>query len=194
MSAIATEQTTRRWWRRPNVWFAVVLIGINLFAWFFAFGRSGIDENWVVAEPVLHPEIAEIRANWQSGEAVGETFSVTVTDQMAMETIAWFVQPPPELPFSTPQVRIHEDYVEGGGILKVAGLQMPVLGRANVWLENGKVTGEVTSLSVSGADAPAIVVQATDQAKAIYDDLSFPIEITKMELREGEVYLEGVYR
>lgn len=188
------NERLHRWWRRPNIWIGAVLIGLNLFAWFVAFGRGGIDDEWVIAEPTLHPEIAEIRANWQSGDAAGESFRITVTDQMAMETIAWFVEPPPDLPFSTPQVRIHEGYVEGGGVLKLAGLQMPVLGRANVWLENGKVTGEVTSLTVSGAAAPRIVVQATDQAKAIYDDLSFPIEITYMELREGEVYLEGVYR
>lgn len=194
MIAINKEQPTKkRWWRQKNVWIVLALLLLNVFAWYQISERKG-REGFVVVEPILHPEIAEIRANWQSGDAVGETFSVTVTDQMAMETITWFLAPRSDLPFNTPQVFIHEDRIVGGGIVTLLGLKTPVLGTAEVWLENGKVTGEVASLQVSGTSAPQFIIDATDQAKSIYDDLSFPIEITHMELREGEVYIEGVYR
>lgn len=184
------RQTKLRLWRHKNVWIAFVLIVANGLAWFQVSSRIELPQ----VAPVLHPEIGEIRAHWQARDAVGESFEVTVTDQMAMETIAWFIDGRTELPFSTPYVEIHEDHVIGGGIVKLMGLQTPVIGEAKVWLENGKVTGEVQSLRVAGTAAPQFIVNATDQAKAIYDDLSFPIEITAMELREGEVVIEGVYR
>ncbi len=186
-------KTKIRWWKQKNLWIILALLVLNGFAWYQISERKS-REGFVVVEPILHPEIAEIRANWQSGEAVGESFSVTVTDQMAMETLTWFLQPRSDIPFTTPQIRITEDGIVGGGIVELLGLKTPVLGDAEVWLENGKVTGEVRSLQVSGTTAPQFIVDATDQAKAVYDSLSFPIEITHMELRDGEVYLEGVYR
>ena len=75
--------------RRGNIWLALVLLVANLAAWVSVASRV----NLVEAAPILHPEIAEIRAHWQARDAVGETFSVVVTDQMAMETLAWFIAP-----------------------------------------------------------------------------------------------------
>ncbi len=174
----------------PNFWIVVALLLANGLAWF----QVSAQFDWPEAAPVLHPEIAEIRAHWQARDAVGEPFSVVVTDQMAMETIAWFMEPRTNLPVSRPYVEIHPDSVTGGGVLHLLGLTTPVLGQATVWLENGKVTGQIDSVQVAGRSAPSFVADAVSQAKSIYDNLSFPIEITRMELREGEVLIEGVYR
>ncbi len=175
--------------RRKNFLIAFVLIVANLFAWFMVSGRVDLYE----AEPILHPEIAEIRAHWQARDAVGETFSVLVTDQMAMETIAWFIEPR-DLPFSHPQIEIHPDGVTGGGLVYVMGMGTPVFGRALIYLENGKPQGVVEEVGVAGTKAPAFVLEAIKQGQALYDQMAFPIEITTLELREGEVFIEGVYR
>ncbi|MCP4428322.1 MAG: hypothetical protein GY803_27865 [Chloroflexi bacterium] len=174
----------------PNFWIVLVLLLANGLAWF----QVSAQFDWPEAEPVLHPEIAEIRAHWQARDAVGEPFSVVVTDQMAMETIAWFMALRTNLPMSRPYVEIHPDGVIGGSVLHLMGLQTAVLGQATVWVENGKVTGRINSVQVAGRTAPPFVADAVSQAKSIYDDLSFPIEITHMELREGEVLIEGAYR
>ncbi len=88
-----------------NVWISALLLIANGLAWFIVASRVELFE----AQPILHPEIAEIRAHWQARDAVGETFNVVVTDQVAMETIAWFIAPRSNLPFSHPQVEIHPD-------------------------------------------------------------------------------------
>lgn len=176
--------------RRSNVWIAVALLLFNFFAWVSAASRVDLVE----AAPILHPEIAEIRAHWQARDAIGQSFHVVVTDQMAMETLAWFIAPRPNLPFSHPQIEIHPNGVIGGGLVHVAGLRTPVFGRASIYLEEGKPQAIVEEVGIAGAKAPGFVLAAIDQAQAVYDDMSLPIEITRLELREGEVLVEGVYR
>lgn len=173
-----------------NLWIALLLLLANGVAWFSIAGRV----DWPVVEPVLHPEIAEIRTHWQARDAVGESFQVVVTDQMAAETIAWFMGKRPNLPVSQPLVEIHPDGVVGGALVNVMGLRTPVTGRARIWLANGKPDGVVEAVHVAGTAAPDFILAAVDNAKSFYDALSFPIEITRLELREGEVLIEGVYR
>jgi hypothetical protein len=176
--------------RWKNWLIAMFLIIANVFAWVSVAGRVELIE----AAPILHPEIAEIRTHWQARDAVGETFSVVVTDQMAMETVAWFIEPRTNLPFSHPQIEIHEDGVVGGGLVYFMGMRTPVFGRATIYLENGKPQGIIEEVGVAGTKAPAFVLEAIKQGQAVYDNMSLPIEITKLEMREGEVLVEGVYR
>lgn len=176
--------------RRKNLLIGLALILANAFAWFSVASRVEL----VQAAPILHPEIAEIRAHWQAGDAVGEIFSVVVTDQMAMETMAWFIEARPNLPFSHPQIEIHPDGVVGGGLVYFMGLRTPVFGRATIYLEDGKPQGIIEEIDIAGTRAPAFVLEAIKQGQAVYDQMSLPIEVTKLELREGEVLVEGVYR
>jgi hypothetical protein len=176
--------------RRKNLLIALVLLLANVLAWFSVASRVELVE----AEPILHPEIAEIRNHWNAGDAVGETFSVVVTDQMAMETVAWLIEPRTNLPFSHPQIEIHPDSVTGGGLVYFMGMRTPVFGRATIYLEDGKPQATVEEVGIAGTKAPAFVLEAIKQGQAIYDQLSMPIEITKLEMREGEVLVEGVYR
>ena len=184
------RRTNWRRWLQPQRWLFLLLLIGNGVAWLQYSSRIGFP----VYEPVLHPEIAIIREKWQSGEAAGQAFAVTVTDQMAMETMTWFLEPRPEIPVSHPYVEIHANSVTGGAVLHLAGLQTPVLGEATVWLENGRVNGQVQSVSVAGATAPTFVLAVVERGKQVYENLDFPIEITRLELREGEVYIEGKYR
>lgn len=176
--------------RRKNWLIALVLLSANAFAWLSVAGRVELVE----AAPILHPEIAEIRDHWRAGDAVGQSFSVVVTDQMAMETLAWFIAPRPNLPFSHPQIEIHPDGVTGGGLVYFMGLRTPVFGRATIYLEEGKPQGIIEEVGVAGTKAPAFVLEAIKQGQGVYDQMSLPIEVTRLELREGEVLVEGVYR
>ncbi|MCB8923881.1 MAG: hypothetical protein H6662_20065 [Ardenticatenaceae bacterium] len=175
--------------KMPSVWFALALLLANGFAWVSVATRIDLVE----AQPILHPEIAEIRAHWQARDAVGETFSVLVTDQMAMETIAWFMEPR-DLPFSHPQIEIHPGYIVGGGLVHVLGLRTPVFGRAAIYLENGRPEATIEEVGIAGTKAPDFVLAAVAQAQQVYANLRLPIEITTLDMREGEVYIEGVYR
>lgn len=176
--------------RRRNLFIALILIMANFLAWFSVAGRVDLVE----AAPILHPEIAEIRTHWQARDAVGEPFRVVVTDQTAMETMAWFIERRGNLPFSHPQIEIHPDGVIGGGLVYFMGMRTPVFGRASIYLENGKPQGTVEEVGIAGTKAPAFVLEAVKQGQAVYDQLSLPVEITTLELREGEVLVEGVYR
>lgn len=176
--------------RRKNILIALLLLIANGLAWFSVASRVEL----VQAAPILHPEIAKIREHWRAGDAIGETFSVVVTDQMAMETVAWFIEPRPNLPFSHPQIEIHPDGVTGGGLVYFMGLRTPVFGRATIYLQDGKPQGDIEEVGMAGAKAPAFVLEAIKQGQVVYEQMSLPIEVTTLELREGEVLVEGVYR
>ncbi len=180
----------RRLYEHQNLWIPSLLLLANVFAWLLVAGRV----DWPKAEPILHPEIAEVREHWRARDAIGEPFQLVLTDQMAAETIAWFIEPRPNLPFSRPQVEIHPDGVVGRGLLHVGGLRTPVYGRATVTLVDGKPVGQIQELGMGGATAPDFLVALVAQAQSVYDNLQLPIELTRLELREGEVIVEGVYR
>jgi hypothetical protein len=176
--------------RAKNLWIALLLLLANGLAWLMVAGRVSL----VAPEPILHPEIATVRAHWQARDAVGEPFSLVVTNQSAAETVAWFIEPRVNLPFSHPQVEIYPDSVVGGGLIHVMGLRLPIYGRATVRLVDGKPEGTLQELRVSGAATPQFVLDAIARAQAVYDDLDLPIEITRLELGEGEALIEGIYR
>jgi hypothetical protein len=179
-----------KWLRFGNGWIALFLLLANGLAWVAVAGRVGL----TAVEPILHPEVAEIRAHWQARDAVGESFSLLVTDQMAAETIAWFIEPRTNLPFSHPQVEFYPDSIVGGGFIHMMGLRTPIQGRATVRLVDGKPIGTLEELQVAGSSTPQFVLDAIARAQAVYDELALPIEITRLELREGEALIEGVYR
>ena len=174
-----------------NLFIALALLVANGFAWLTVAGKG----NLVAVEPILHPDVALVREHWRARDAVGESFSVRVNEQETMETITWFIAPRPNLPFSHPQIHfLGNNEVVGGGYVHVMGLEMAVQGRATVSIVNNKPIAIIHELRVGNAQAPAPVVALVAQAQGIYDQLSLPIEITRLEILEGEAIIEGVYR
>lgn len=174
-----------------NLLIALALLLANGFAWLTVAGKS----NLVAVEPILHPDVALVREHWRARDAVGESFRVRVSEQETMETITWFIAPRPNLPFSHPQIKfLGNNEVVGGGYVHVMGLEMAVQGRATVSVVKGKPIATIHELRVGNAQAPTPVVALVDQAQGIYDQLSLPIEITRLEILEGEAIIEGVYR
>jgi hypothetical protein len=170
----------------------VLLVG-NGLAW-----NTLVGTNLPEPEPILHPDIAEIRDNWRSGEASGQTFSVVVTNQMGAEAIAWFLERYPEIPFSHPQIEIDPDGVTGRGLARLLGLRTPVFGRVSVRLEEQVPKASLEELGIASATAPPFLVDALrdeiDRQQRRFSVGELPITITNLEFREGEVLVEGVYR
>jgi hypothetical protein len=170
----------------------VLLVG-NGLAW-----NTLVGTNLPEPEPILHPDIAEIRDNWRSGEASGQTFSVVVTNQMGAEAIAWFLERYPEIPFSHPQIEIDPDGVTGRGLARLLGLRTPVFGRVSVRLEEQVPKASLEELGIASATAPPFLVDALrdeiERQQRRFSVGELPITITNLEFREGEVLVEGVYR
>ena len=173
-----------------NLLIALALLMANGFAWL-----TIVQEELLAVEPILHPDVAEVRQHWQARDAVGESFSVRVSELETMQTVTWFIAPRPNIPFSHPQIRfLGNNEVEGGGYVHVIGLETAVSGRATITVINGKPIATIHELRVGNAQAPAPIVALVAQAQGIYDQLSLPIEITRLEVLDGEAIIEGVYR
>lgn len=173
-----------------NLFIALALLLANGFAWV-----TVATETLTAVDPLLHPDVAAVREHWQARDAAGEPFSVRVNELETMQTITWFIAPRPNIPFSHPQIRfLGNNEVEGGGYVRVMGLETAVSGRATIAVINGKPIATIHELRVGNANAPAPVVALVAQAQGIYDQLSLPIEITRLEILDGEAIIEGVYR
>jgi hypothetical protein len=170
----------------------IVLLLANGWAWW----ASASTGDGAVVQPRLEPKIAEIRQKIIDGSAAGERFEIVVTDQSVSEGIAWFLEKHPNIPFSQPQVRIHPDGVEGSGVVTAFGLRTPVSGKAALGIENGRPVVTILWLRLAGLPAPGGILQAVQQeAEAqLSKSQNLPVEVTRLELREGEALIEGVYR
>jgi hypothetical protein len=174
-----------------NTWIAAGLLLANGLAWLSA---SPVALPQVAAR--LDPQIAAIREKVWSGTASGEIFSIAISEQMAAEAIAWFLARHPEVPFSHPQVEIDPSGVTGRGLAHVFGLRTPVYGRATIALRNGLPVIEVQAIGVAGATAPDFVMAAiqSELEAQLNRSQSLPIILTRLEMREGEIFVEGRYR
>lgn len=186
----------KRAWRaileRRDLWIALALLLANGMAWLQAVSAVALPQ----VEPRLDPQIAEIRQKLWSGEHKGEAFSIVITEQMAAEAVAWFLERHPEVPFSHPQVEIDEGGVTGRGLAHVFGLRTPVHGRVDILLRDGKPLVIVEEIGVAGATIPGFVMSAIQaEVEAQFDAAQgLPLEIYQLELGQGTITVEGVYR
>ena len=173
-----------------NLLIALALLLANGFAWL-----TVAKETLTAVDPILHPDVAAVREHWRARDAVGEQFSVRVNELETRQTITWFIAPRPNIPFSHPQIQfLGDNEVIGGGYVRVMGLETAVSGRATISVVNNKPIATIHELRVGNAQAPTPIVALVAQAQGIYDQLSLPIEITRLEILEGEAIIEGVYR
>jgi len=130
----------------------------------------------------------------QAREWVGEEYSLVVTDETAVAIANWILAENPHLPFTDPVIAIHPDGISGSGYVQLWEVRVPVSGTASVYVEDGRPNGRIESLTVAGAKAPAFVLKAIGDVRSLYDATELTINVTKLELREGEVLIEGTYR
>ena len=180
-------------WEGKNVWIAVGLVLANGLAWL----NSGDIYGLVEVEPWLAPELTSIRETLWAGESAGESFRIVITDQIASEAVAWFLDAHPEVPFSHASVAIDPNGITGSGLAHVFGLRTLVHGRVGLELHGGVPVVSVQELSIASLTAPQFVLETIGQELAKQFDLSdgrLPMEITLLELDEGRMTVEGVYR
>ncbi len=101
-----------------NFWIATLLIITNLIAWGdLLMARSAP----YIVDPVRDPEIVTLLDYIRSGDHSGETWKVTLTELEAEQTITWYLQRYPQIPFEHPDIEITPAYVAGKGNANIAG-------------------------------------------------------------------------
>jgi len=179
-----------RLFRRLNLWVATVIISLNFLAW--ATVLLAAPEPYVVA-PIRDPEVVALLEHIRSGNHSGETWQVTLTELEAEQTITWYLQRYPQIPFKHPQVEITPDYVAGEGDATIAGFHVHVGGKAQINLVDGLPQVKILELSLP---IPGPLRQALEDEIQIQlrraDQL--PVRFSSAEWREGEVIVRGVIR
>ena len=123
-----------------------------------------------------------------------EPYSQVFTNDMAQELAVWVLETYPDLPFKEPQVQIHEDGIDCSGVVEILGMDVAASARILVFLEGGKVNGQIEALHVAGIKMPRLLQNALGDVRDYYEDVAWEIVVTKVELREGELLVEGTYK
>lgn len=179
--------------KNPGFWLLALLLIANGVAWASALAPA---ERRVV-EPRLEPDLAALRERLAEGGHSGEPFTVVVTDQEAEETIAWYLERNPRVPFANPRVEIHPDVIEAWGEAHVAGLRVGLHGRARIVLQDGVPVVTVEELGMAGLSVPGFVRQRIQQEVDAQFDLSnreLPVILSRFELAAGQAIVEGTIR
>jgi hypothetical protein len=175
------------------LWILALLLLANGVAWVSALAPREIR----FIEPRLEADLAALRERLIEGGHAGEPFTVVVTNQEAEETIAWFLDRHPRVPFANPRVDIGQDLIEAWGEANVAGLRVGLHGRARIVLQDGLPIVTVEDLGMAGLAVPGFVRQRIQQEVDAQFDLdaeTFPVTITRFELTEGQAIVEGTIR
>ncbi len=176
--------------RHLNFWIAFALIAANLYAWAGAITNSTSAH---VVAPIRDPEVVQLLDYIGSGNHSGETWTVNLTELEAGQTITWYLQRYPQIPFAHPQIHITPDYVAGEGDATVAGLRVHVGGKAQVTLKDGLPVVKILDLSLPlpGPIREAIENEIQVQLRRA-DQLQ--VRFTSAEWKNGEVTVRGYIR
>jgi len=175
---------------KSNTFIALALLIVNLFAWVNVLQSQSAPH---VVEAARDPEIVTLLEYIRSGDHSGEEWEVTLTELEAEQTITWYLQHNPRIPFSHPQIEITPDYVAGEGDAVIAGLRVHVGGKARITLEDGLPVVEILALSLPVPGPIREALEAEIQHQLQRADL-LPVRFTSAEWGEGEVVVRGVIR
>jgi len=173
-----------------NFWIAALLVVANLFAW--AQVISAATEVYVV-DPIRDPEIEELLNYIYSGEHSGETWEVTLTELEAEQTITWYLNRWPQIPFAYPRIKITPDYIAGEGDATITGLRVHVGGKARITLENGLPIVDILELSLPIPGPIREGIEREIQVQLQRAD-RLPVRFISAEWRDGEVTVTGTIR
>lgn len=178
------------WQTRLNPLVALALIITNLFAWNIAW-RANLAPH--VVEPIRDEEVVALLDYIRSGQHSGEAWEVTLTELEAEQTITWYLQRYPQIPFQYPQVQITPDFIAGEGDATIAGLRVHVGGKARITLVDGLPEVEILSLSLPLPGPVRQGLEAEIDRQLHRADL-LPVRFTSAEWRDGEVVVKGIIR
>ncbi len=149
-------------------------------------------------QPRLPAEIAEFRQTLWALESRGKPFEVVASEEMLVETLAWFLATHPDVPFGEPRVEVGADSVTGSGYALVLGLKTPIKGEASIEMVDGLPRIDVKGISVAGAKAPKLVLPPIEAAlqKVLdthFDFSKLPLAIDDLDFADGSVTVKGIY-
>ena len=176
--------------QRQNFWIANLLIIANLFTCTTVLLASPAP---YVVDPIRDPEIVTLLDYIRSGERSGEDWEINLTELEAEQTITWYLERYPQIPFAHPHVEITPDYIAGEGDATLAGLRVHVGGKARITLEDGLPIVDILALSlpVPGSIREAIEVEIQYQLQRAE---ALPVRFTEAEWGEGTVVVRGFIR
>jgi hypothetical protein len=184
---------TKRTLTDASFWIALALLVANGVAWSYALAPEGPA---VVVAPRRAPDIVDLQGRLAEGGHSGEAFIVEVTEQEVAETIAWYLNRHPRIPFREPQVFITSRGVSATGVAEIAGLRVGLTGRAAIQLREGVPFVTLEDLDVAGVAVPGFVqdrIQAEVDAQfSLAQDL--PLIIDELVLEEGKASVQGTIR
>ncbi|PKO23409.1 MAG: hypothetical protein CVU38_04260 [Chloroflexi bacterium HGW-Chloroflexi-1] len=176
--------------KRLNLWIAIGLIFVNLFTW--AKVLLALTQPYVVG-PIRNPEIVELLAYIASGAHSGEKWEVTLTELEAEQTITWYLQKYPQIPFAHPRIKITPDYVDGEGDVLITGLRIHVSGKARVTLIDDLPVMEILDLNLPLPRSMSESIEKVIQVQLRRAEL-LPVRFTSAEWGDGVVVVRGVIR
>lgn len=175
---------------RINLWIALGLILTNLFVWARLLLTAS---NPHVVDPIMDPEVRALLDYIRSGKHSGETWELTLTELEAEQTITWYLNRYPQIPFAYPQVKITPDFVSGEGDVIITGLHIHVSGKARVTLEDGLPVIEIMDLSLPLPASMKDAIEREIQVQLRRAEL-LPVRFTSAEWRDGVVIVKGIIR
>jgi len=175
---------------RLNLFIALGLIFANLFTW----GRILLAaSNPHIVEPIMDAEVRALLDYIRSGEHSGETWEVTLTELEAEQTIMWYLNRYPKIPFAYPEIHITPDSVSGEGDVIITGLHFHVSGEARVTLENGLPAVELLDLNLPLPGSLKDAIEGEIQVQLRRAEL-LPVRFTAAEWGDGVVTVSGVIK
>lgn len=175
---------------RPNLLIGLALLLANLFFW--ARLLTALTQPCMV-EPVMRPEAQQLLEYISSGAHSGETWEITMTELQAEQTITWYLNKYPQIPFAYPNVEVTPDYVGGEGDVLLSGLRLHVRGRARVTLKDGLPVVEILSLNLPLPPAMREAIEREIAVQLRRAEL-LPVRFTSAEWGDGVVVVRGVIR
>ena len=175
---------------RLNLWVALGLIFANLFVWARLLLAA---TNPHVVDPIMDPEVSALLDYIRSGNHSGETWEVTLTELEAEQTITWYLNRYPQIPFAYPEVNIAPDSVSGEGDVLITGLHIHVSGEARVTLKDGLPVVEILDLSLPLPPSMKEAIEQEIQVQLQRAEL-LPVRFTSAEWGDGIVIVKGIIR
>ncbi len=181
----------KKYLKKLNLWIALIFVLANLFMWTNVLSRTNPA---CLVDPLRDEEVVQLLDYIRSGDHAGEAWTVNLTELEAEQTIAWYLQRYPQIPFACPDVEITPDYVSGEGDAVIAGLRVHVGGKARVALDaEGLPRVEILALTIPVPRPIREGLEREIQVQLRRADL-LPVRFTSAEWGDGVVVVSGVIR
>jgi hypothetical protein len=175
---------------RLNLFIAIGVIAANLFAW----GQILLAaSNPHIVDPIMDPEVRALLDYIRSGEHSGETWEVTLTELEAEQTITWYLNRYPQIPFAYPEIHITPDSISGEGDVILTGLHFHVSGEARITLEDGLPVVDILDLNLPLPGNLKDAIEREIQVQLRRAE-RLPVRFTSAEWGDGVEVVRGVIK